>query len=55
MLKNTKILDVIACPICKGRLKLSKSEKELICVFDKLAFPIVNGVPIMMLSRAKSR
>jgi uncharacterized protein len=49
---NTKILDVIACPICKGKLHYAKDEQLLICNLDKLAFSIKAGVPIMLVEQA---
>ena len=51
---NPEILDIIACPICNGKLHYDKDHKVLICKFDKLEFPIKNGVPIMLESEAKS-
>ena len=50
---NPKILDVIACPICKGKLHYDKSAHELICNLDRLAFPVRNGVPIMVEKEAR--
>jgi uncharacterized protein len=50
---NSKIIDIIACPICKGKLIYDKTEQELICNFDKLAFPIKNNIPIMIIDRAR--
>ncbi|EKE01411.1 MAG: hypothetical protein ACD_21C00141G0003 [uncultured bacterium] len=54
MSANSKILDVIACPLCKGKLHYDKNAQELICNFDKLAFPIKQGVPVMIVEQAKS-
>jgi uncharacterized protein YbaR (Trm112 family) len=51
---NPKILDVLACPICKGKLHYDRDAQELICKFDKLAFPIKKGVPIMIVEQARS-
>lgn len=53
MVFNSKILDIIACPVCKGKVHYDKSGKRLICNFDKLAFPIQDGVPIMVFAQAK--
>ncbi len=53
MLANSKILDVIACPICKGKLYYDKSAQELICNLDKLAYPIKDGVPIMIVDQTR--
>lgn len=53
MLLDAKILDVIACPICKGKLDYDKSTNRLICKFNKLAFSIKDGVPIMLVDHAE--
>lgn len=51
---NSKILDILACPICKGTIYLSKDKKHLICFNDKLAYPIENGIPVMLEDKAKT-
>lgn len=43
---DKRLLDVLVCPLCKGRLLLKK--EELICGFDRLAFPIRDGIPVML-------
>lgn len=50
---NKKILDILACPICKGKLQYDKSKQELICKFDKLAYPIRDDVPVMLVDEAE--
>lgn len=52
-LVNKELLEILACPICKGKLEYNKSGQELICKFHKLAFPIINGIPIMLEERAR--
>lgn len=49
---NKRLLEIIACPSCKGRLVLEKN--ELICRLDRLAFPIEGHVPVLLLDRARS-
>ena len=51
---DKKLLEVLACPICKGKLQYDKNKQELICKFDKLAFPIRNGIPIMLEEEARA-
>ena len=46
-------LELIACPYCKGKLHYDKKNQELICRFDKLAFPIQDGIPIMLIEKAR--
>lgn len=47
-----KLLDILVCPICKGRLQMSARRDALICRADRLAFPIEDGIPVMLESRA---
>jgi uncharacterized protein YbaR (Trm112 family) len=44
-------LAILVCPLCKG--KLLKKDKELICRFDRLAFPIRDEIPVMLESEAR--
>jgi uncharacterized protein YbaR (Trm112 family) len=50
---DKQILDVLACPICKGKLVYDKENNELICRFDKLAFPIREDIPVMLVDEAR--
>ena len=47
------LLEILACPVCKGELLFDQGNQELICRFDRLAFPIHNEIPIMLESRAR--
>jgi uncharacterized protein YbaR (Trm112 family) len=47
------LLEILACPVCKGELLYDTANQELICKFDRLAYPIVNDIPIMLESRAR--
>jgi uncharacterized protein YbaR (Trm112 family) len=47
------LLEILVCPLCKGELQYEPDKQELICNFDKLAFPIRDGVPIMLESEAQ--
>jgi len=51
---DKKLLEILACPMCKGKLIYSPKEKELICRFDKLAYPIRDNIPIMLADEARS-
>ncbi len=50
---DTRLLDILVCPICKGPLTLDKKAQELSCNADKLAFPIRDGIPIMWVDQAR--
>lgn len=47
------LLEILACPICKGELIFDQANLELICRFDHLAFPIMNNIPVMLPGRAR--
>lgn len=50
---DIKLLDIIACPVCKGKLAYKKETNELICKFDRLAYPVVDGIPALLQVRAR--
>jgi len=50
---DKKLLDVLACPVCKGPLKYNKSPEELICPVDRLAFPVRDDIPVMLEEEAR--
>ncbi len=50
---DKKLLDILVCPICKGPLLYKAELKELICRFDRLAYPIQDGIPIMLEQEAR--
>ena len=50
---DSKLLDILACPICKGKLLYKKNDQELVCRLDRLAFPIRDGIPIMLEREAR--
>lgn len=47
------LLDILVCPICKGRLQINADKTGLSCRADQLEFPIEDGIPIMLASQAK--
>ncbi|RJG42006.1 Trm112 family protein [Motilimonas pumila] len=47
------LLEIIACPICKGKLHYNKNEEELICKADRLAYPITEGIPVLIEEKAR--
>lgn len=50
---ESRLLEILVCPICKSSLRYDKRQMELICRADKLAFPIRDGVPVMLESEAR--
>ncbi|MCX7213970.1 MAG: Trm112 family protein [Burkholderiales bacterium] len=50
---DSRLLEILVCPICKGLLKHDRTAQELICQTDRLAFPIRDGIPIMIEEQAR--
>jgi len=50
---DNKLLDILACPVCKGPLVYRKAEQELICKVDRLAYPIRDDIPVMLEDEAR--
>lgn len=50
---DSKLLEIMVCPVCKGPLKYRKSEHELVCKADRLAYPIRDGIPVMLEDEAR--
>jgi uncharacterized protein YbaR (Trm112 family) len=50
---DSKLLDILVCPVCKGPLLYRKPEQELVCKADRLAFPIRDGIPVMLEDEAR--
>ena len=50
---DPKLLEILVCPLCKGPLLYRKTEGELVCKADKLAYPIRDGIPVMLESEAR--
>ena len=50
---DKKLLDILACPICKSPLRYDKANQELLCRADRLAFPIRDDIPVMLEDEAR--
>jgi len=50
---DKSLIEILACPICKGELLYDQTNLELICRFDRLAFPVINSIPVMLETRAR--
>ena len=50
---DKKLLDILVCPVCKGELVYDKKAGELICRLDRLAFPIRDDIPVMLVDEAR--
>ena len=50
---DKKLLDILVCPLCKGPLVYDKGAQEFICRGDRLAYPIRDGIPVMLEDEAR--
>jgi uncharacterized protein YbaR (Trm112 family) len=50
---DKSLLEILACPICKGELFYDSTNLELICKFDRVAYPIIDDIPVMLESRSR--
>ncbi len=50
---DKKLLGILVCPLCKSPLLYQKQDNELICKADRLAFPIKDGIPVMLEDEAR--
>jgi uncharacterized protein YbaR (Trm112 family) len=50
---DKKLLSILVCPLCKGPLKYNAEKQELVCRGDSLAYPIREGMPVMLQEQAR--
>jgi uncharacterized protein YbaR (Trm112 family) len=50
---DSKLLDILACPVCKGPLRYSRDTQELVCRADRLGFPVREQIPVMLEEEAR--
>ena len=50
---NPRLLDILVCPLCKGPLIYRKTASELVCSPCRLAYPIRDGIPVMLEDEAR--
>jgi len=50
---NKKQIEMMACPQCHKSMSYDKSNQELICDNCKLAFPVQDGIPVMLIEEAR--
>ena len=58
MTLDHRLIDLLVCPVCKGPLEMLRDEQlrpvELACRADRLAFPLRDGIPVMLENEARS-
>ena len=51
---DKRLLEILVCPVCKSPLHLDAAKNELICKADRLAYPIRNDIPVIMVDEART-
>ena len=51
---DKRLLEILVCPLCKSSLHLDAAKHELICKADRLAYPIRDDVPVMLVDEARA-
>jgi uncharacterized protein YbaR (Trm112 family) len=51
---NPKLLEILRCPQSKSELFYDQKNQELICYKSSLAYKIIDGIPIMLIEKARS-
>ena len=51
---DSKLLDILACPLCKGPLQWHRDAAVLVCRADRLAYPVRDGIPVMLEDEARA-
>lgn len=50
---NKDLLDILACPKCKGPIELTAEENGLVCGKCRLLYEIIDDIPVMLIDKAK--
>jgi uncharacterized protein YbaR (Trm112 family) len=50
---DSRLLEILACPVCKGPLQYRRRESVLVCRVERLAFPIRDDIPVMLEEEAR--
>jgi uncharacterized protein YbaR (Trm112 family) len=50
---DPRLLEILVCPLCKGKLVYRKQDDELVCKADRLGYPVKDGIPVMLEEEAR--
>ena len=50
---DSRLIDILVCPVCKAAFEYRKNEAELVCKPCKLAYPIRDDIPVMLADEAR--
>ncbi|WP_294901988.1 Trm112 family protein [Tatumella sp. UBA2305] len=49
-----RLLEIVACPVCNGKLQYNQQLQELTCKADGLAYPVRDGIPVLLENEART-
>lgn len=50
---DPRLLEILVCPLCKGKLVYRKAQGELVCKADRLGYPVKDAIPVMLEEEAR--
>lgn len=50
---DARLLDILVCPVSKAALRYDRERQELVCTVSRLAYPVRDGVPVMLEEEAR--
>ncbi len=53
LIMDTKLLELLVCPVTKGHLEYDREKQELISRSARLAYPVRDGIPVMLENEAR--
>ncbi len=51
---DTKLLELLVCPVTKGPLEYNREKQELVSHSARLAYPVRDGIPVLLESEART-
>jgi len=54
MILKPELLEILACPQCKGEIRLDEERKGIVCDKCRLVFPVQDDIPVMLIDEAES-
>jgi uncharacterized protein YbaR (Trm112 family) len=51
---DAELLDILACPKCKGKLELNTEATGIVCASCRLVYPIRDDIPVMLIDEAET-
>lgn len=52
MTLSRQLLEILACPKCKGKIAIEESQQQIVCQACQMAFPIRDDIPVMLIDEA---